>query len=319
MRISSLIIIVSFQFSTVSAQNVRVVNPPERLPLPSASVATVSPDGSRIAFSGEKFQKLFVADSEGVGIHELCSHAAAGWGHRWSPDGRFIAVRVNHPEQHTKRVGLEILDLETQKEIPVTDILPSRSRLSLPQWDAAHGKAQLSYTTRSGLEFKQIVFDDSTVSVSNVDRQAASFSRWSTDGLEIHAASKVQRVRPFRQPRTVLNSAWSPDRKASAVEFSGRPSFYVIPADGKTPLLIDQKGESPCWLNDRFVVYMVTEDDGYRITSGNIWIADKEGKVKKNLTEGLNEIALYPSAAKNGTIVFTTESGAVYKMKVAVE
>ncbi|MGH2568634.1 MAG: TolB family protein, partial [Bacteroidota bacterium] len=196
------------------------------------------------------------------------------------------------------------------------DPLSPRGRVSLPQWT---GKDLFAFSTQAGLEVRRIELKDSALTLVAVERQEISFSRWSTDALEKYDSAKVTRVRPFRQARTILNSAWSPSNKVSAVEFSGRPSLYAIARDGKSPLLIDAKGESPCWLNDNYIVYMVTEDDGHRILSGNIWIADKEGKMKKNLTEGFGEIALYPSAALDGTIVFTTEGGAVYKMRIAVE
>ncbi len=301
--------------TSVAAQEIRIVIPPERLPIPYASSAKLSPTGEYISFTGKAFEKLYVADSDGENAHELCSHAAVGWGHQWSPDGKYIVVRANHQQQNTKRVAIELLDVANHAEIAVTGPLSSRSRLSLPQWNR---NDLLTFTTRSGLELKRVELTDSTVSVVSVPRQEVSFSRWSTDALEQYDGGKSQRIRPFRQARQVLNSSWSPNNNLSVVEFAGRPSLYVVSRDGKNPVLIDAKGESPCWLNENYIVYMVTEDDGHRILSGNIWITDNEGKVKKNLTEGFGEVALYPSAANDGTIVFTTERGAVYKMKIAV-
>jgi Tol biopolymer transport system component len=301
-------------WSLSRGQEFRIVHPPTRLPLPFASSARISPTGDRISFTGKGFNKLYIADVEGRHVQELCSHDAVGWGHQWSPDGKFIAVRANQNEAPTKRVRLELLDVENGTEIAVTDFLPSRSRLSLPSWKDTN---LLAYSSRSGLELKKIEWKDSALTLTNIPRQDVALARWSTDALEIIEGAKVQRVRPFRQARQVLNAVWTSDRRFSAVEFSGRPSLYVVSADGKTTTLIDAKGESPCWLDDHTIVYMVTEDDGYRILSGNIWVSDREGKVKKNLTEGLGEVALFPSAAKNGTVVFTTESGAVYTITIS--
>jgi Tol biopolymer transport system component len=297
-------------------QELRIVQPPVKLPIPFARLAKISPTGDRISFTGNAFNKLYVADLDGKNIVELCPHAAVGWGHQWSPDGKFIAVRANHFPQNTKRVRVEILDLEKHTEIPATDLLSPRSRLSLPEWNSDN---LITYSTRAGLETKRIELNDSAVSVVVVAQQDVSLRRWSSDALEMRDSAKLQRVRPFRQARQVLNAVWTSDRRLSAVEFAGRPSLYVVTEDGRTATLIDPKGESPCWFDDQYIVYMVTEDDGHRILSSTIWIADKEGKMKKNLTEGFNDIALYPSAARNGTIVFTTESGAVYTMKIAVE
>jgi Tol biopolymer transport system component len=297
-------------------QGFRIVHPPTKLPLPYASSARISPTGDRISFTGQGFNKLYIADVEGRHVQELCSHDAVGWGHQWSPDGKFIAVRANHVQDKTKRVRLELLDVENGTEIALTDFLPSSSRLSRPSWE---DKNLLVYSSRTGLQLKRIEWEDSALTLKNVPRQDAALARWSSDALEIIEGPKVRRVRPFRQTRQVLNAVWTSDHHFSAVEFSGRPSLYVVSADGKTTTLIDAKGESPSWLDDHTIVYMVTEDDGYRILSGNIWVSDREGKVKKNLTEGLGEVALFPSAAKNGTVVFTTESGAVYKMTISRE
>ncbi|HEX9829378.1 MAG TPA: hypothetical protein VGB10_04125 [Bacteroidota bacterium] len=315
-RLFTFTVLVMCWTATIRAQNVRIVSPPERLPLPFASVAKISPTGEYISFSGERFNKLFISNTEGSSYSELCSHAAAGWGHTWSPDGQFIALRANHHEEKTKRVAVEMIDVANKIALPVTDWLSSRARLSLPEWSATN---VFSYSTSSGIQVRRAEIDDSTVTIATVEPGQISLRLWSVDALEVRDGMKLQAVRPFRQSRQVLSSAWSPERNISAVEFSGRPSLYVVSEDGKTPHLVDAKGEYPCWINDRYVVYMVTEDDGYKILSGDIWIADKDGKMKKKLTEGLNEIALYPSASKDGTIVFTTESGSVYKMKVAVE
>lgn len=315
-RVRIIVFCTTLLWSFAWGQEFRIVRPPTKLPLPYASSAKISPTGDRLSFTGKGFNKLFVADIDGGNVQELCSHDAVGWGHQWSPDGKFIAVRANHVQDKTKRVRVELLDVEKGTEIAVTNLLPSRSRLSLPSWKEQN---LLAYTSRSGLELKRIAWEDSILTLKTVSRQEVVFTRWTTDALEIIEGTKVQRVRPFRQSRQVLNAAWTSDRRLSAVEFLGRPSLYIVSADGKTATLIDAKGESPCWLDDRTVVYMVTEDDGYRILSGNIWISDKEGKRKKNLTEELNEVALFPSAAKNGTIVFTTESGAVYTMTISRE
>ncbi len=298
------------------AQSIRIVSPPQRVALPFASAAKISPTGQLISFTGKSFNKLFISDADGSNIRELCSHDGAGWGHQWSPNGRFIAVRANHAEGRTKQVSLEVLDVVTGAETAVTGLLPSRNRLSLPQWN---GLNVMTFTTRAGLETRKVELRDSSATVLPLSKQEAFFSRWSTDVLEISTGTRISRVRPFRQSRQVINSSWSANGSFSAVEFGGRPSLYVFSGDGKNQLLIDAKGESPGWFKNEFVVYMVIEDDGYRILSGNIWISDVTGKEKKNLTEGFGEIGLYPSVANDGTIVFTTEGGSVYKMKVAIE
>jgi Tol biopolymer transport system component len=298
------------------AQSVRIVSPPRRLALPFASAAKISPTGQFISFTGKSFNKLFISDADGLKVRELCSHDGAGWGHQWSSDGRFIAVRSNHADGKTKLVSLELLDVVTGAETAVTGLLPSRNRLSLPQWNGPH---LMTFTTRAGLETRKIELRDSSATILPLTKQEAFFSRWATEVLEISSGTRINRVRPFRQLRQVINSSWSTDGSLSAVEFGGRPSLYVFSADGKSQLLIDAKGESPGWFRNEFIVYMIIDDDGYRILSGNIWISDSTGKEKKNLTEGFGEIALNPSVAADGTILFTTEDGAIYKMRITLE
>ncbi|MCI0707467.1 MAG: hypothetical protein L0Y80_08300 [Ignavibacteriae bacterium] len=303
-------------YTAALAQQVRIIELPQLLPLPPASIAKISPTGAYISFSGEKFNGLFVTDSRGMVITELSPYAGIGWGHTWSPDGRLIAARANHPEQQTKRVSLEVFYVFSKRSASATGLLDSRARLSLPHWSSAN---ILVFSTNEGVVLRKAQIGDSAVTILTPNPAEVSFKRWTSSALETHQQATTQYTQPFRETREVLNNDWSPDGKRSAVEFSGRPSLYMVTDDGKTSNLLDPKGEYPAWINNQYLVYMVTEDDGYRITSGTIWISDAEGKMKMNLTEGLNEIALYPSAAQDGTIVFTTESGAVYKMKVAVE
>jgi hypothetical protein len=103
------------------------------------------------------------------------------------------------------------------------------------------------------------------------------------------------------------------------MEVVGRPSLYALIADGGHVIELDVRGERPRWMDNSNLVYMVTDDDGHRLTSGSIYVARSDGTAKANLTADLNKIALYPSASSDGTIAFNTEDGIIYVMKVKVE
>jgi hypothetical protein len=301
--------------AVAAAQSIRIVEPPQRLPLPASSLAKLSPDGAWISFTDRSFNGIWIATRDGEDAREVCSHVGTGWGHQWSPDGRYLAVRANMPTGLTKRVGIELIDVASGMEIEVTGFLPSRTRLSLPQWS---GDAVLTYTSHNALEARRVEISDSIPTLTPVSPHELKLVRWYDNAVEIHDGSAVQHVRPFQNPRQTLNAVLNPSRTSIAVEFLGRPSLYVVAADGKSQQLIDARGEAPSWLNDNHVVYMVTEDDGHRLVKGSVWIADLAGN-KKQLTEGFNAIALHPSAAQDGTIIFTTETGIVYRMRIAVE
>lgn len=108
----------------------------------------------------------------------------------------------------------------------------------------------------------------------------------------------------------------SPDKTKILYNKSGKGT-YICDLNGKT---ISDLGRlhAAKWENSgNWVIGMDDYDDGHKITKSDILYISKDGKVKKNLTENSDKIALYPDISTEGKeIIFHDENGAVYLMKL---
>jgi Tol biopolymer transport system component len=61
------------------------------------------------------------------------------------------------------------------------------------------------------------------------------------------------------------------------------------------------RGEAPAWRPDgRFIAFMVTEDDGYRVTGSDLHVATPDGAVRFVLATTPDVHELYPAWTPDG-------------------
>lgn len=88
---------------------------------------------------------------------------------------------------------------------------------------------------------------------------------------------------------------------------------YVSDIDGSNPQFIAFPCRAAKWYNSNVIVGMADEDDGERLTASSIVAYSLDGQ-KQVLTDK-SMMAVYPQAVE-GAIVFSTEKGETYLLKV---
>jgi Tol biopolymer transport system component len=124
--------------------------------------------------------------------------------------------------------------------------------------------------------------------------------------------------------RKVLNPAgkqnylwpsFSPDKTRVLYAVSGKDA-YIFDLKSKRIISLGRL-HAPSWSPDgKWIVGMDDYDDGERFTKSDITLLSVDGLHRKNLTEKLPGIALYPSFSPGGgSILFNDEIGKVFRMK----
>jgi len=110
----------------------------------------------------------------------------------------------------------------------------------------------------------------------------------------------------------------SPDGKLLLFNAVGKGS-YVSDLEGN--ILVDLgKLNSPLWMNENWVLGMDDKDDGHQMTSSEIISVHSPSGIRKQLSDGTDEIALYPKASPAGDrIVFQNEKGEIFTMKIRMK
>jgi len=304
-----------FLWSSAVAQQVEIVEAPHPIILSGNHVSPLlSPDGRTIAFSQQGYKGIYLMNVDGTNIRTLCEHAGAGWGFEWSPDGRYIAARINQfePDSVRKKTTIEVIDVESGESILVMPFQKSMN-IGLPRWS----NNVVYFSTRQGIKYNAVQKSSSGKGLK-LKKISKPNVRYSTAGEIMMEDRGTKRVLKSPGGREILSAVWSPSGDKIAIEVVGRPSLYIVNSNGSSVTELDAKGERPRWLNDSYVVYMVTEDDGHRLLAGNIYLAKSDVSEKTNLTANLNKIALYPSASPDGKIVFNTEDGMIYVMRIRI-
>lgn len=268
-----------------------------------------SPDGESFAFSSEKFKGIWISDAAGINVRKITSDQNAGFGYKWSADGNTILARPVFVENNKRYHQVKLYDIATREESVL--VQRTRSLGGLPVWlnggqtvamkiggeviKADTGKPSLK---RSSDNEKSIDFGGSLVSASGeVASEEVAFPQF--DG------------------RYIFNRQVSPDGTKIVFEVSGL-GLHVSNADGSDVKHLGY-GEHASWMPDnRYVAVVKVEDDGYSITSGDLFAVDTQTGDYHLLFSGDDKIALKPSVSPDGTkILFDNPNdGSIYLLEI---
>jgi len=110
----------------------------------------------------------------------------------------------------------------------------------------------------------------------------------------------------------------SPDGERILFTASGKGS-YISDLEGR---IITELGylNAPGWMNDDWVLGMNDQDNGHQIESSDIISIHVPTGIRKNLTEGSDEIALHPkSSTAANRIAFHNLNGEAFTMRIKIK
>jgi Tol biopolymer transport system component len=236
----------------------------------------------------------------------------SGFGFSWSPDGSSIAARVDREEDDVRRShAVVVFDVENGAPRNLTGFRPNMP--SLPVWGP--GTSDVVLPTPSGL-------DRLDGGLAPDARRAGAADRFVAlrDGRPVVGNAETRTARPMDlfPGETLLNLVTSPDGNRVAFEVLGGHVWAVDVATGSA---IDLgRGYRPQWSPDgRWIVTMVTEDDGEQFLSSDLVAVRSDGSERVQLTDSPDRLEMNPSWSPDGTRLAFDDllDGVVYVLPIA--
>lgn len=271
------------------------------------SFPQLTPDGSKVIFSGPKFTGLFMLDLEKRNIETLNNEIGAGYQFQISNDGQFVIYR-----SFTFKNGRKFYSLKTQKlSDKSVSVLEKESReLSPPR--VVDGK--IVY-----LRKEQPV----TITLSPKLEKASTAINTSVlvrnRTIVLIEGEQQRELKPLGEG-IYLWPSLSPDGTKLLFTFAG-DGTYISDLDGNILTRIGY-ANAPVWSPDgKWIAYMVDHDNGHFYTDSEIFISSMDGKQKIQVTNTKDIIEMYPNwGSKDLTkLVFSSLSGQIFLATLKTE
>jgi Tol biopolymer transport system component len=297
--------------------NVTVFSQPKTLGAPEKLIATPndcfmqakwSPDGTKIAFSGARYNSIWLSDSNGTILKKVTDDSNAGYGFSWSADGQTLLARPARLDNHHRYNYIKLYGVETAEVMVLQE--ETTALKQLPVWVEGDSKVAMVV----GTEVKMIASGKPVLkSVSGNFKEAILFN-----GTLVAGNAKADVSFSQFKDRIIFNQRTSPSGEKVVFQVNGL-GLFVANSDG-TQLKNIGQGEQASWMPDeKYVVVTLVEDDGEVITKGNLYAVDVETGHYSPLMESSQWIALNPSVSPDGAkLLFDNpKDGALYLLNLS--
>ena len=312
-------------FESDMVEETNVFNPKEPLELIRGNElplmnARFSPDGEHIAFTGPNHFGLWVADytpMDSVNIQNLrkITNVQAGFDYKWSLDGEWILSTHHIFKDRKKMSAIQLYGLEEGAHKRLTEY--SSGYQGSPEWLGFQKTALIK--TRNGLVSAETgveLPERLKPAIPNDEEKWVLIDEQLTRVNE--QAQKIETLTLFEDTEAkLLNLRYSPDGKKVVFERYGE-GLYVMNSNGEDLRFLGEAYRADWSPDSRYVVAMVTEDNGYAFTKSDLVIYAVDEVASYPITEHTQHIALNPHWSPYGdAIVFNDpETGHIYLMPI---
>ncbi|MBT3496777.1 MAG: hypothetical protein HOG68_08105 [Candidatus Marinimicrobia bacterium] len=265
-----------------------------------------SPNGKYLVITEQNYTGIYLYHIESRTLHKITSDPSAGFGMNWSANSEWILSkpamfmgkrRYNSIVTYHIRNGRKNVIFENQAFLQ-----------GIPEW-----RNQDNSIILNGGRKLKIFASTLTNNDSNEGKIIYSIGN---SIVEYDLKTKIKK-NLFSGEGDILNLKRSPDRKKLIFEVVGGKLWVLEIAKLKlTNLGI---GHEPAWNPEsNKIVYMQTEDDGYRITSSDIFVIHIDGTNRMNLTQTADRTEMRPDWHPNGEWIIYDLDGLdpIYMQKV---
>lgn len=303
------IFLVFFIYGMAFGQNIQVISnePITQVEQGKFFYPQVSPTGENILFTSENYDGIWLYDNSNGKIEKIVEANGAGYEPKFSANGNQIIFRKNEFINNLKYSSINKIDLQSKN----VETLENKTRNLTPPLESRTKSA--AYVVDKKLVTKNISNNLQKIDIS--DERAVTIEN---SNLIIYSNDERIVYTPLGEGNYLWPSI-SHDGTKLLFTFAGRGTF-VTDFDGN---IISELGFAhyPSWSNDdKWITYMEDHDDGYKVTTSEIFVAsvDGETKVKLTNTDAIKE--MYPrwSSVEN-EIVYNTTDGVIYKLKLKID
>lgn len=290
----------------MSAQNVTIIDDVAVTNLRQGSFyyPSLSPDGKVLVFSSANQKGLWYKTLPEGNIIRISNQIGAGIDFAFN-DNNQIIFREDNFVRGKRFSSLKSFDFTTRR----STVLDKEIR---------DLRIYRSYENRSATYFKNSEINQISGPALAKGSSNEILAYAENSAIVINENSRKRYVAPLGEGHYLWVSL-SPDRTRLLFTFAGAGT-YVSDLNGK---IINKVGYAnyPSWSHDgNWVVFMKDIDDGVKLISSNIYMANLITGKYFNLTSVRNDIAIYPKWGKDSReVYYNTDKGQIRKISINIE
>lgn len=281
----------------------------DRIPVKASSELTYHPvfsvDGNSLYVSSETYDGLGIISLADGSYRQLTDHVGAGYRFGQSDDGTQVVVRQNDVENQT--MSLYTLNVNDLSERCIEPLMVHTNALNFKRAVVTYAEP-IAQSIRTWADPK-LASPQAVKAISD-----ATFVTEEDLKMVVYQNGVRSVVDPIADTTGKdVNYCWtslSPDGKH--LLFVAHNLAYTSNLDGSDLVCLGTL-HAPVWRDNDTVVGMVCEDDGYFLTSGNIFVAERATGKSIQLTPDTDDIKMFPTVSPDGNrIAYVTDAGELY-------
>lgn len=288
-------------FGSATAEQFEVIDSPIALSAPGEYYIGPrwSPSGDQVAVGGPNYTGLYLLDFPTGNTQQLSSDYSAGYGIAWSHDGSQIASKISHFDNMRRSHTLVRFNIADGKMTPISK---PRFRMSgIPVWSSSDSYIYLTFAERFEVFDVEAPGDPQQIPLLHYIRDGRFQSR------VLQQRSTSIETTQFSDQDHIYSYALSPDESHVVYSTAGQ-NLWVAKVNGENRRSLG-RGSAPSWApNGEWITFMLTYDDGYSITSSDIYVTDVRGDQRIKVTETMDLHEMNPHWSPDGEwIVYDTD------------